>query len=116
MTRAHVRREMRRHTRRAAELPVMVSDDANRVRAGIRFDAADVSAGGAFLRSDLLFEVGELLHLEIQLPPPSPRQIRARGRVVRVTRESAHDRTPGMGIEFMDLAADDRDALEAALD
>ena len=60
---------MRRHSRRSVELPVLVSDAANRVKAGIRFDAADVSAGGAFLRSDLLFEVGEILNLAIELPP-----------------------------------------------
>ena len=47
---------------------MVVTDTANRVVGGIRFDSADVSPGGAFLRSDLLFEVGELLRLEFQLP------------------------------------------------
>jgi Tfp pilus assembly protein PilZ len=104
---------MRKHERRTTELPVVVSDAANRVKAGIRFGAADVSTGGAFLRSDLLFEVGELLNLEIQLP--AARLIKARGRVVRVSRDSAEDRVPGMGIEFVDLSAEDRAAIEATL-
>jgi hypothetical protein len=114
VTRAHVRREMRKHTRRTVELPVVVSDAANKVRAGIRFGAADVSAGGAFLRSDLLFEVGELLNLEIDLGAEHP--VRARGRVVRVSRGAENDRVPaGMGIEFVDLAAEDRAAIDARL-
>jgi Tfp pilus assembly protein PilZ len=58
--------------------------------------------GGAFLRSDLLFEVGEILNLQIDLPPN--RRISAVGRVVRVSRGTAQDRVPGMGIEFVDLS------------
>lgn len=113
MNNAHVRRDMRRHSRRSVELPVLVSDAANRVKAGIRFDAADVSAGGAFLRSDLLFEVGEILNLAIELPPN--RRISAVGRVVRVSRGTAQERLAGMGIEFIDLSAADRAAIEAAI-
>lgn len=114
MSGAHVRRDMRRHSRQSVELPVLVSDSANRVKAGIRFGAADVSAGGAFLRSDLLFEVGEILNLQIDLPPPN-RRITAVGRVVRVSRGTAQDRVPGMGIEFLDLSPADRAAIETAL-
>jgi Tfp pilus assembly protein PilZ len=110
---AHVRRDMRRHSRQSVELPVLVSDAANRVKAGIRFGAADVSAGGAFLRSDLLFEVGEILNLQIDLPPN--RRIKAVGRVVRVSRGTAQDRLAGMGIEFVDLSPADRAAIETAL-
>jgi Tfp pilus assembly protein PilZ len=113
VTKAHVRHDMRRHSRRSVELPVLVSDAANRVKAGIRFDAADLSAGGAFLRSDLLFEVGEILNLQIELPPG--RRITAVGRVVRVSRGSPQDRTAGMGIEFVDLSPADRTAIETAI-
>lgn len=113
MNNAHVRRDMRRHSRRSVELPVLVSDSANRVKAGIRFDAADVSVGGAFLRSDLLFEVGEILNLSIELPPN--RRISAVGRVVRVSRGTEQERLAGMGIEFIDLSASDRAAIEAAI-
>ncbi len=113
MNKAHVRRDMRKHSRRSVELPVLVSDAANRVKAGIRFSAADVSVGGAFLRSDLLFEVGEVLNLQIEVPPN--RRILAVGRVVRVSRGTAQDRIPGMGIEFVDLSPADRAAIETAI-
>jgi Tfp pilus assembly protein PilZ len=104
---------MRKHPRRTVELPVLVSDTANRVKAGIRFGTTEVSAGGAFLRSDLLFEVGEILTLQIELPPN--RRISAVGRVVRVSRGTPQDRVAGMGIEFVDLSPADRVALEAAI-
>lgn len=112
MSKAHVRRDMRKHSRRNLELPVVVSDAANRVKGGLRFESADVSPGGAFLRSDLLFEVGEVLSLSIEL---SGRQVQARGRVVRVSRGTAADQPPGMGIEFVELSPVDRAAVEAAL-
>ena len=113
MSNAHVRRDMRKHPRRTVELPVLVSDSANRVKAGIRFGTTEISVGGAFLRSDLLFEVGEILNLQIELPPN--RRISAVGRVVRVSRGTFQDPVAGMGIEFVDLSPADRVALEAAI-
>ena len=73
----------------------MISDAAKRVRKPIRFSSGDISGGGAFLRSDLLFEVGEMLVMEFDLP--GGRHIRTQGRVVRVARGGAKDRFPGHG-------------------
>lgn len=113
MSSVHVRRDMRKHPRQAIELPVLVSDATNRVKAGIRFETTEVSGGGAFLRSDLLFEVGEILNLQIEISPN--RRIIAVGRVVRVSRGTSLDRTAGMGIEFVDLSSLDRVVLETAI-
>ena len=115
MSRSPVRRDTRKHTRSTLVLPVTVSDAASKARVGIRFDSADVSGGGAFLRSDMLFEVGELLLLQFALP--DGRQIRAQGRVVRATREVDEDRErfAGMGVEFVELAPEDRAAIDAQL-
>jgi hypothetical protein len=129
VSRNPVRRDTRKHARATLELPVIVSDAANRVHGAIRFASADVSGGGAFLRSDMLFEIGELLTLEFDLP--GGRHVRARGRVVRVSRgagqtgrgrdDDAHrdprdrDRYPGMGVEFVDLDPADRTAIEERL-
>jgi Tfp pilus assembly protein PilZ len=65
------------------------------------------------LRSELLFEVGELLLLQFALP--NGRSILARGRVVRASRDSGKDRQPGMGVEFVDLSSEDRAAIESQL-
>jgi len=102
-------RDTRKHPRHNLEVPVMISDAAKRVRKPIRFASGDISGGGAFLRSDLLFEVGETLVLEFDLP--GGRHIRTQGRVVRVARGGAKDRFPGMGLEFIDLSPDDRAAI-----
>jgi hypothetical protein len=122
VSRSPVRRDTRKHARGSLAVPVTVSDAASKARVGIRFDSADVSGGGAFLRSDMLFEVGELLVLQFSLP--DGRVIRARGRVVRASRgaqdgyanvSDGKDRPSGMGIEFVDLPAEDRAAIDALL-
>jgi c-di-GMP-binding flagellar brake protein YcgR len=102
-------RDTRKYPRTELQVPVMVSDVAKKVRKPIRFSSADVSGGGAFLRSDLLFEVGELLHLEFDLP--GGHHIGTDGRVVRVARGGQKDRFPGMGLEFVDISPDDRAAI-----
>jgi uncharacterized protein (TIGR02266 family) len=105
------KRQRRQHERRPVELPVVIEDAANRVRGKVRFDAADLSVGGAFLRSDLLFEVGEEVRVDFSLP--DGHRVHARGRVVRVSRERDDGQVPGMGIEFIALADPDRDAVRA---
>ena len=105
--------DKRKHERRALELPITVSDAANRVVAIIQFSTQDVSAGGAFVRSHLLFEIGEVLQLQFALP--DGRTIHASGKVMRVARDTGDDVVPGMGIQFEDLGDDDRDALNRLL-
>jgi len=102
-------RDTRKFPRTGLEVAVLVSDAAKKVRKPIRFSSADVSGGGTFLRSDLLFEVGEVLHLEFDLP--NGHHIGADGRVVRVARGGQKDKYPGMGLEFIDLSPDDRAAI-----
>ena len=84
---------------RRLELPITVSDAANKVEGHIEFNTGDLSVGGAFIRSDLLFEVGEELQLDFAMP--DGRLVRARGKVVRVARDSGDDVIPGMGIQFV---------------
>lgn len=104
---------MRRFDRRPAELPVTVRAGGQEVEGGIHLDSSDMSEGGAFLRSELLFEVGESLDLEI--PLPSGQVVKAAGRVVRVARDAAAGVLPGMGIEFTKLSLQDRRAISASL-
>ena len=85
----------------------------NSSEGAISLDSLDVSEGGAFLRSDLLFEVGDVLHLEIPLPEGPV--VKATGRVVRVSRSRGQERPAGMGIEFTRLAMSDRRAITTSL-
>ena len=106
-------REQRAHPRKALELAVVVADSENRVEGTISFDTRDLSVGGAFLRSDLLFEVGEELDVAFQVPGgPS---VRARGRVVHVVRDPAEGGVAGMGIAFSHLSERDREAVRRFL-
>jgi c-di-GMP-binding flagellar brake protein YcgR len=107
--------EQRAAARRELEIPVYLGDAQNRVHGTIRFDTRDFSVGGAFLRSDLLFEIGEELDVEFQLPGGPT--VRTRGRVVHVARDPVTDggAAPGMGIAFSNLSERDREAVRAFL-
>jgi len=83
-------RDTRRDPRVGLEVAVLVSDAAKKVRKPIRFSTTDVSCGGTFLRADVLFEVGEVLLIEFDLP--GGRRIRAQGRVVRVLGKGRKER------------------------
>ncbi len=65
--------------------------------------------GGAFVRSDLLFEVGEELELLISLA--GGRSVIVRARVARVVRDNGDESVPGMGMQFVGLADSDRQLL-----
>lgn len=112
MTSSPGRREARRFSRRETLLPVVVRAAGNRVEAGIRLDSLDLSEGGAFLRSDLLFEVGEELHLDI--PLGAGQSLTATGRVAWVTRGTS-GAAAGMGIAFTRLPEETRRSLAASL-
>lgn len=105
--------EQRSHPRREVELPVALGDRAHAIEAVICFDTCDLSPGGAFLRSDLLLEVGEELELSFRLPDGT--SIRTMGRVVHVVRQAGPASPAGMGIEFSQLCQRDRDAVRAFL-
>ena len=74
------------------------------------FDSQDLSLGGAFLKADLLLEVGEELSLELRL---LERTLDACARVAWVRRSEG---VGGMGIEFVGLTPGARDALALFLD
>jgi hypothetical protein len=106
-------RNQRRYDRKRALVPVVVRAAGNKIKAGIRLDTADLSEGGLFLRSDLLFEVGE--DLSIEIPTGDGKVTVARGRVAWVTRGSGKKASAGMGIEFARLSDQDRRALSENL-
>jgi len=76
----------------------------------LQFRAADLSLGGAFLRSALLLEEGETLALEFRLPG-SHRLLRATARVAWVRRFPTGEQPAGMGMEFLSMSAEDREVL-----
>ncbi len=75
------------------------------------FETADLSAGGAFLKSDLLLEEDEVLTVEFSVPgQPSP--LKAQARVAWVRRFPEAAEPAGMGIAFLAMQEPDRETLE----
>ncbi len=78
------------------------------------FQSADLSAGGTFLKSDLLLEQGEALSLEFTVPTPTgPKVVRTQARVAWVRRFPQTGEAAGMGVEFVSMEEADRAVLTA---
>ena len=72
--------------------------------------ATEIGAGGIFLETEAPATEGSLLTLRVALPVG--RSFTVLGRVVRTVRGSwARLRKTGMGIQFVDLSAEDRSAV-----
>lgn len=82
----------------------------------IPFRLVDLSPSGAFIETALPLGRDDELELEF-MPPRSRALYRLRARVVRSSlgRRCAKSDLPGMGVEFLDLASRDRDALAGYL-
>ena len=75
----------------------------------LTFTSADVSTGGAFLRSDLLLEQGESLALQFEVPGAGA--VLTQARVTWVRRFPEGTQHPGMGVEFVTLRDSEREAI-----
>lgn len=107
-----VRATERQHARRAISLDVRAFPSGDEAHVGeLIFESVDLSIGGAFLRSDLLLELGD--QLDVVIPLPDGYGIKARGKVVWVTRDPNVKGNAGMGLEFVTIAEADRERLAA---
>jgi uncharacterized protein (TIGR02266 family) len=102
--------DKRRHLRRS--LAVEFRTRATDGRGALELSGADLSAGGAFLVSEVLLEPGDTLSLEF-LIPGRPTPLRAEARVAWVRRFPTAKETAGMGVEFLRLGTEERRALDA---
>ena len=102
--------EQRRHPRKIVQVELLCRDEPG--LGPLSFTGVNLSAGGAFLRSDLLLEAGEVLELELVAPG---RSVMARAEVVWARRFPNGDQPAGMGVRFAALAHEDQRALEALL-
>lgn len=100
--------EQRRHIRRA--LQVVFRGREAEASGELLFEGADLSAGGAFLRSDLLLEQGESLAVEFRVAGLT-RLLKAQARVAWVRRFPEPDELAGMGVQFLAMSEEDRAAL-----
>jgi uncharacterized protein (TIGR02266 family) len=116
--------QKRRHARRSSELPVRIStiDPEKDPWTGrpffrsIQETCANVSRGGAFVRTREQFESGRRVLVELTLP--DGRELEAIGRVAwtkRVLAPEGGSDDVGLGVEFLGAASEELTALEAFL-
>jgi uncharacterized protein (TIGR02266 family) len=103
-----------RSRRQSPRLPLEVPEDNQGLRAKLTAPTYNLSAGGLFLQSATPRAVGDCVRLQFRLP--------GRGEPVQVVGEVVwHNLDPGkaggvgMGLRFLDLAADDREIVERYL-
>ena len=115
--------EKRRHPRKTSELPVRISTidaetDPSTGRPffrSIRETCANVSRGGAFVRTRESLESGRRVLVELTLP--DGRELEAVGRVAWSRRSLAPEGADdvGLAVEFLGAASDEFAALDAFL-
>jgi hypothetical protein len=71
--------------------------------------SSDLSIGGMFLESMVTFPAGNLLDLRFKLNERDERPIEVKARV------SYEVPSVGVGVEFVDLSAEDRDRIQSEL-
>ncbi|MBC7794890.1 MAG: PilZ domain-containing protein [Clostridia bacterium] len=99
----------RQHPRRAITLDIHAFPSENDARLELIFESLDLSIGGIFFRSDLLLELGD--QLDVVIPLPDGYRVKARGKIVWVTRDAKMKGNAGMGLEFTTILEADRERL-----
>ncbi|MBT6178907.1 MAG: PilZ domain-containing protein [Deltaproteobacteria bacterium] len=94
--------QLRRYNRYPLSVEFKLSDSEDPVHGEILFDTVNVSAGGAFLRSDLLMDIGAKVDVTFSMPGQDE-SFTTKAVVAWVTRGKSGRREPGMGIEFTGL-------------
>ncbi len=74
-------------------------------------DAAEISANGMFLKTDVSLDEGAMVTLRLSIPGLA-RAFTVLGRVVRTVRGSLL-KPSGLAIRFLDIAAGDRGSIRA---
>src|SRR5687767_14060973 len=102
--------ETRRYTRRAIDAELTL-EDGDPETGRLTFDATDISEGGAFLRSELLLELGDVIVVRFRLGGGAEHTVRAR--VVWVSKGKSGKDDAGMGLECVEIAPATRAAIVA---
>lgn len=113
-------KEHRRFKRAEIAIRIRLRESDTDIEAS--FALRDLSEGGLFVHSPILWEPGEKFELSFLLPGAG-REIHTTGEVARAEDKyllfpdaTGQDPVPGMGIRFLDLSADDRALIREFLD
>ena len=108
------------HKRATLSLKIALLEDGEDV--SINFALIDISEGGLFVHSNILWEPGQIFFLRFTLPHEN-REILVKGEVARSEdkyflffQEDQKDPIPGMGLKFIDLLEKDRETIKAFIE
>jgi uncharacterized protein (TIGR02266 family) len=101
----------RRFGRRALAVEFTIRDGTDRESGELTFDAADISEGGAFLRSELLLDTGTPLTVRFRLPGAAADYV-VHAKVAWVSK-GIDKALPGMGLAFVEVPPATRAAIAA---
>lgn len=101
--------ERRTSSRLPCRTPVRIYAAPDDPELSFTLDSADFSPQGIFLRTELLFPVGEWLDLELAIPGRA-QPVRGRGRVIRVN-PSRKAPGPGVAVRLPGLSREEQSAL-----
>ncbi len=108
--------EQRLYKRVPVSLKIALQEDGEDI--SINFSVIDISEGGLFVQSNILWEPGQIFFLTFTLPD-SQQTISVRGEVARSEDryflyhdEETNDPIPGMGIRFLNLQEKDKEAIK----
>lgn len=110
-------KENRVFGRASISLKIRLSEDSDDV--SIKFDTANLSEGGIFVKSSLLWKPGQVFNLSFTLPG-FDKEIKVKGVVARSDDKysifTENDSSiPGMGIKFVNLSEEDRQIIKEFL-
>jgi len=103
-----------RSRRQSPRLPLEVPEDNQGLRAKLTAPTYNLSAGGVFLQSATLRAVGDCIRLQFRLPGRA-QPVQVIGEVVWHNLDPGKAGGLGMGLRFLDLAAEDREIVERYL-
>lgn len=103
-----------RGRRQSPRIPLEVPQDNPALRAKLTAPTYNVSAGGVFLQSATPRAVTDRLRLQFRLPGRE-RPVQVIGEVIWQNTDASKAGGVGMGLRFLDLAAEDREIIERYL-
>jgi len=104
--------EKRRNHRHSVSTEFRLGDEGG--VGAIILDSANISTGGAFLETEILFEIGE--ELDIHFALDGGLEVTAHGRIAWVKTDHSGGLPPGMGIQFVDLSDEAKVGIHEYLD
>jgi len=113
-------RENRNFTRTPVSMKIRLSESGDDM--SIKFDISNLSEGGVFVKSSILWEPDQEFDLAFTLPGQD-KEITAKGKVARsddtysiFVPEESDSSIPGMGIKFIEISEEDKQLIKKFLE